>query len=65
MHDERTIASEMAWLTVLAEDTDLGVPAPVAARDGSLEDSESTPGVPGGVSVSCCAGRRVGLSIGG
>jgi Ser/Thr protein kinase RdoA (MazF antagonist) len=46
-HDERTIASEMAWLTALAEDTDLGVPVPVAARDGSLVVSESVAGVPG------------------
>ena len=46
IHDERTIASEMAWLIALAEDTDLGVPVPVAARDGSLVVSGSVPGVP-------------------
>lgn len=46
VHDERTIASEMTWLIALAEDTDLGVPVPVAARDGSLVVSESVPGVP-------------------
>jgi Ser/Thr protein kinase RdoA (MazF antagonist) len=46
VHDERTIASEMAWLAALAEDTDLGVPVPVAARDGSLVVSESAVGVP-------------------
>lgn len=47
VHDERTITSEMAWLAALAEDTDLGVPVPVVARDGSLVISESAPGVPG------------------
>ena len=46
VHDERTVASEMAWLTALAQDTDLGVPVPVAARDGSLVVSASVPGVP-------------------
>lgn len=46
IHDERTVASEMEWLTDLAETTDLGIPVPVAARDGSLVVSESTPGVP-------------------
>lgn len=46
VHDERTIASEMSWLTALAEDTDLGVPLPVTARDGSHVVSESAPGVP-------------------
>jgi Ser/Thr protein kinase RdoA (MazF antagonist) len=46
VHDERTIGSEMAWLTALAEDTDLGVPVPVAARDGSLVVSASVPSVP-------------------
>jgi len=46
VHDERAIGSEMAWLTALAEDTVLGVPVPVAARDGSLVVSASVPGVP-------------------
>lgn len=46
LHDERTVTSEMSWLTALAEETDLGIPAPVAALDGSLVTSESTPGVP-------------------
>lgn len=46
VHDERTIASEMAWLTALAEDTDLGVPVPVTAADGSLVVSGSVPSVP-------------------
>jgi Ser/Thr protein kinase RdoA (MazF antagonist) len=62
VHDERTIASEMAWLTALAEDTDLGVPVPVAARDGSLVVSESVPGVPEprlGVLLRWQAGRFV------
>jgi Ser/Thr protein kinase RdoA (MazF antagonist) len=46
VHDERTIASEMSWLSALAEATDLGVPVPVPARDGSHVVSESAPGVP-------------------
>ena len=46
VHDERTITSEMAWLAALAEDTNLGVPVPVAARDESLVVSESAVGVP-------------------
>jgi len=46
VHDQRTIASEMAWLAALAEGTNLGVPVPVAARDGSLVVSESAVGVP-------------------
>jgi Ser/Thr protein kinase RdoA (MazF antagonist) len=46
VHDERTIGSEMAWLTALAGDTDVGVPVPVAARDGSLVVWASVRGVP-------------------
>lgn len=46
IHDKRTLGSEMGWLTALAKDTDLGVPVPVAARDGSLVVSASVPGVP-------------------
>lgn len=46
VHDEGTIASEMAWLTALAEDTDLGIPMPVTARDGSLVVAASVPSVP-------------------
>ncbi len=36
VHTPDTIGSEMAWLRALRRDTDLGVPEPVAARDGSL-----------------------------
>src|SRR5262245_1669732 len=42
-----TISSEMAWLDALGRDTDLGIPIPVQARDGSLVVVETDPGVPG------------------
>ena len=45
-HTPATIASEMAWLRALREDTGLGVPEPVTARDGSLVVVASDPGVP-------------------
>ena len=45
-HGPEAIASEMAWLTALRRDTDLRVPAPVAARDGSLVLVGSDTGVP-------------------
>ncbi len=35
VHGPDTIRSELAWLGALTTDTDLGVPEPVAARDGS------------------------------
>jgi hypothetical protein len=41
-----TIGSEMAWLSALRRDTDLGVPEPVAARDGSFVVLAGDPGVP-------------------
>jgi hypothetical protein len=41
-----TIGSEMAWLSALRRDTDLGVPEPVAARDGSFVILAGDPGVP-------------------
>lgn len=41
-----TIASEMAWLGALRRDTDLGVPDPVATREGSFVVVASHPGVP-------------------
>jgi Ser/Thr protein kinase RdoA (MazF antagonist) len=62
LHDVRTVTSEMSWLTALAEETDLGIPAPVAALDGSLVISESTAGVPEprlGVLLRWQAGRLV------
>ena len=47
VHGHHTIGSEMAWLGALRRDTDLGVPEPVAALDGSLVVVVSDPGVPG------------------
>ena len=47
VHGPHTIGSEMAWLGALRRDTDLGVPEPVAALDGSLVVVVSDPGVPG------------------
>jgi Ser/Thr protein kinase RdoA (MazF antagonist) len=46
VHTPDTIGSEMAWLSALRRDTDLGVPEPVAARDGSLVVVARDPGVP-------------------
>jgi Ser/Thr protein kinase RdoA (MazF antagonist) len=46
LHNEGTVASEMSWLRAIGAETNLGVPAPVAALDGSLVIAESTPGVP-------------------
>ncbi len=41
-----TIQAEMEWLQALRRDTQLGVPEPVPARDGSLVVVVSDPGVP-------------------
>lgn len=46
VHTPDTIGSEMAWLSALRRDTDLGVPEPVAARDGSFVVVARDPGVP-------------------
>ena len=46
VHTPETIGSEMAWLRALRRDTDLGVPEPVPARDGSLAVVARDPGVP-------------------
>ncbi len=46
VHGPNTIGSELAWLSALRRDTDLGVPEPVAALDGSLVVSVDDPGVP-------------------
>jgi Ser/Thr protein kinase RdoA (MazF antagonist) len=46
VHRPTTIASEMAWLTALRRDTELGVPEPIAALDGSPVVLASDPGVP-------------------
>jgi len=47
VHTPATIASEMAWLQALRRDTGLGVPEPVAARDGALAVLAHAPGMPG------------------
>ena len=47
VHTPATIASEMAWLHAVRRDTGLGVPEPVADRDGSLTRLARAPGVPG------------------
>jgi Ser/Thr protein kinase RdoA (MazF antagonist) len=46
VHTAATVSSEMAWLRALRHDTGLGVPEPVAARDGSLVVVARDPGVP-------------------
>jgi Ser/Thr protein kinase RdoA (MazF antagonist) len=46
VHTPATIASEMAWLQAVRRDTGLGVPEPVAARDGSLVQLARAAGVP-------------------
>ena len=46
VHTPDTIGSEMAWLSALRRDTDLGVPEPVTARDDSLVIVARDPGVP-------------------
>jgi Ser/Thr protein kinase RdoA (MazF antagonist) len=46
VHTPETVASEMAWLGALRRDTDLGVPEPVAAHDGSFVVVARHPGVP-------------------
>ena len=47
VHGPDTISSELAWLSALRRDTDLGVPEPVAALDGSLVVIVNDAGVPG------------------
>jgi Ser/Thr protein kinase RdoA (MazF antagonist) len=46
VHTPDTIGSEMAWLIALGRDTDLRVPAPVAAHHGSFFVVAFDPGVP-------------------
>jgi Ser/Thr protein kinase RdoA (MazF antagonist) len=46
VHTADTITAEMAWLTALCRDTDLAVPEPVAALDGSFVVLAHDPGVP-------------------
>ena len=44
--DLTDIRSELAWLQALRRDTELAVPEPVAARDGTLVRTVEAPGVP-------------------
>ncbi len=46
VHTAATIGSEMAWLTALRRETDLGVPEPMTTRDGSPVVVASDVGVP-------------------
>ena len=46
VHTHETIESEMAWLTALRRETDLGVPEPVRSRDGSFVVVVEDAGVP-------------------
>jgi Ser/Thr protein kinase RdoA (MazF antagonist) len=46
VHTAQTIESEMAWLSALRRDTDLGVPEPVSSRDGSFVVVAGDAGVP-------------------
>ena len=45
-HTHDHVAAEMDWLRALAHDTDLSVPRPWAAKDGSLVVQAEAPGVP-------------------
>jgi Ser/Thr protein kinase RdoA (MazF antagonist) len=45
-HTRDHVAAEMDWLRALARDTDLSVPRPLAAKDGSLVVQADAPGVP-------------------
>jgi Ser/Thr protein kinase RdoA (MazF antagonist) len=67
VHTPATVASEMAWLQAVSADTDLGVPAPVAARDGALAVLAHAPGMPGPrvcVLLRRPAGRAAGERLG-
>lgn len=43
---QASVEAEMAWLAALSRDTELSLPAPVAAVDGSLTVRASVPGLP-------------------
>ena len=47
VHTARTVESELAWLSALRKDTDLGVPEPLFSRDGSGVVVAGAAGVPG------------------
>ena len=46
VHTSNSVGSELAWLSALRKDTDLGVPEPIAASDGSLVVVARDQGVP-------------------
>lgn len=46
-HGPDEIRSEMQWLHALADETDIGIPAPVATQDGDLLVSATHPSIPG------------------
>ncbi len=46
-HGPDEIRSEMQWLHALADETDIGIPAPVATQDGRLAVRATHPSVPG------------------
>ncbi|MCK5586098.1 phosphotransferase, partial [Candidatus Bipolaricaulota bacterium] len=54
-HGVDEIRSEVAWLHAIDEDTDIGVPAPVARLDGGYVSEVS---LPGEVNPICCAVDR-------
>ena len=45
-HTHDHVTAEMDWLRALAQETDIPVPRPLAARDGSLVVQAEAPGVP-------------------
>jgi len=51
-HGPAEIRSEIAWLRALAQDTDLGIPAPIPRCDGAYVTEVD---VPGAVEPICCA----------
>ena len=54
-HGVDEIRSEVAWLHAIDEDTDIGVPAPIARLDG---DYVSEVSLPGEINPICCAVYR-------
>jgi Ser/Thr protein kinase RdoA (MazF antagonist) len=54
-HGADEIRSEVAWLHAISQDTDIGVPAPVARVDG---ETVSEVAIPGEANPLCCAVYR-------
>src|SRR5436190_10225964 len=52
VRDLLTIHSELVWIEALSQETDVPVPRPVHARDGSLVSEIAIPSVPGSRCVS-------------